>query len=79
MDLDIFNRAKAFHIKYVGKYGFELRKNGTWQYGDIEFDPNNMIMSCMDVSINVSPNTQITDAEEDLFEALLNAGYESDF
>ena len=77
--IDIFNRAKAFSIKYGGAYGFELRKNGVWQYGDIEFDPNRMIMSCMGVSINVLPNMTISDAEEDLFEALLDAGYETDF
>lgn len=76
---DAFNRAKSFRTKYGGSYGFELRKNGKWQYGDIEYDPNKQIMSCMGVSIKVSPEMTIADAEEDLFEALLNAGYESDF
>lgn len=77
--MDIFNRVKTFNIKYVGVYGFNLRKNGVWQYGDIEFDPNKMIMSCMGVSIKILPNMTVNDAEEDLFEALLAAGYESDF
>ena len=77
--MDIFNRVKTFNIKYVGVYGFNLRKNGVWQYGDIEFDPNKMIMSCMGISIKILPNMTVNDAEEDLFEALLAAGYESDF
>lgn len=76
---DAFNRAKSFRTKYSGSYGFELRKNGKWQYGDIEYDPNKQIMSCMGVSIHVSPEMTIADAEEDLFEALLSAGYESVF
>ncbi|MBR5550370.1 MAG: hypothetical protein IKV83_00410 [Muribaculaceae bacterium] len=76
---DTFNQAKSFRTKYGGTYGFELRKNGRWKYGDIEFDPNMMVMSCMGVSIDVLPNMTISDAEEDLFEALLDAGYESDF
>ena len=75
---DYFNRSKAFYQKYGG-YGFELRKDGEWKYGDIEYDPNTQTMSCLGVSIKVSPEMTISDAEEDLFEALLDAGYEKDF
>ena len=73
-----FNRAKAFRQKYGG-YGFNLRRDGQWRYGEIEYDPNAQVMSCMGVSIKVTPNMSISEAEEDLFEALINAGFESDF
>lgn len=76
---DTFERVKQYHKDNGKNYGFELRRNGKWIYGDIEFNPETNIMSCMGVSIHVLPNTTILDAEEDLFEALLNAGYETDF
>ena len=77
--MDLYNRSKESHSSHNRQYGFELRKNGKWHYGDIEYDPNTQQMSCMGIPIHVSPNMTILDAEEDLYEALLDAGYETDF
>ena len=76
---DYFSRSKKYCSNKGRKYGFELRKNGEWKYGDIEYDPNTQTMSCMGVCIHVQPQMTILDAEEDLFEALLNAGYDTGF
>lgn len=76
---DTFSRVLDFHKSQGKKYGFELLKDGRWVYGDIKYNPSTHRMSCMGVSIQVLPNMTLLDAEEDLFEALLDAGYEASF
>ena len=76
---DHFNYSRNYHKENGRRYGFELRKDGEWEYGDIEYDPNNKTMSCLGISIRVRPEMSLLDAEEDLFEALINAGFDTDF
>lgn len=78
--LDHFNNSKKWHNDYAGgNYGFELMKDNEWQYGDIEYDPNTQTMSCMGISISISPNMRLIDAEEALYEALLENGFNEDY
>lgn len=77
--LDQFNNTKQWYKDYVGgNYGFELKKNNEWQYGDIEYDPNSQTLSCMGISIAITPEMRLVDAEEALYEAMLENGFNGD-
>ena len=75
----MFCRIRDYHLRNNTKFGFELRKNNEWQYGDIEYDHTNNTLSCMGVSITVDLSTSFRENLEDLFEALLSDGYNTEF
>ena len=57
-------------------WGFEMKnKEGEWQYGDIEYDPNKQTMSCMGVTIDVDPSLSVDANLEGLYEELMNNGF----
>lgn len=57
-------------------WGFEMKnQEGEWQYGDIEYDPNNQTMSCMGVTIDVDPSLSVDQNLEGLYEELMNNGF----
>ena len=57
-------------------WGFEMKNSeGEWQYGDIEYDPNNQTMSCMGVTIDVDPSLSVDQNLEGLYEELMNKGF----
>ena len=59
-----------------GMWGMELKNpEGEWEYGNIEFDPQAMTMSCMGVTIDVDPDMTVDQNLEALYEELMNNGY----
>ena len=75
----IFCRIRDCHARNNTKFGFELRKNNEWKFGDIEYDHTNNTLSCMGVSITVDLSTSFKENLEDLFETLLSDGYNTEF
>lgn len=57
-------------------WGMELKNpEGEWEYGDIEFNPKTMEMSCMGATISVDEEWTIDAALEALLDELYNQGY----
>ena len=75
----IFCRIRDYHARNNMKFGFELKKNNEWQYGEVEYDHTNNTLSCMGVSITIDLSTSFRENLEDLFEALLSDGYNTEF
>ena len=70
---DFYNR------KPHGMFGMELKNpEGEWEYGNIEFNPNTMEMSCMGATIQVEDDWTLDEAIEVLYEELMNQGYYSE-
>ena len=66
-----FNASKNGRI-----WGIELKNpEGEWEYGDIEFNPQTMQMSCMGVTIEVDGDWSIDEALGTLIEELYCQGY----
>ena len=74
-----YDRTRDYHSQNNKKFGFELRKDGKWQYGDIEYDLNTNTLSCMGITINVDLTQSFRENLEDLFEELCNNGFDTDF
>lgn len=75
----IHQRVKNYHILNNSKHGFELKINSKWQYDDIEYDIKNNTLSCLGVSIKVDLKQNYINNIEDLFEKMLQKGYEAEF
>lgn len=73
---DDYNNARANYKRPC--WGFEMKKDGEWQYGDIQYDPNTQTMSCMGVTIDVDPSMTVDQNLEGLYEELMNNGFESE-
>ena len=74
-----YSRVKDYHNRCQRPLAFELRKNGKWMYGDVEYDVHSNTLSCLGVSIKVDLSQSFGENMEDLFEELLKNGYETDF
>lgn len=70
-------KRKQVYEEYSG-YGFNLKKDGKWCYDDMEYDPRKREMSCFGLSVKVFPGMKLRDVETDLFELLLDNGYENE-
>ena len=71
---DDFNNARD---NFRGQlFGFEMKNpEGDWQYGDVDFDPNTMTMSCMGATIDVDPDMTVDQNLEALYDELMNRGF----
>ena len=76
---DTYLRVKDYHNRCQRPLGFELRKNGKWVYGDIEYNKHLNTLSCLGVSIKVDLTQSFGENMEDLFEELFKNGYDTDF
>lgn len=71
---DDYNKARDSYKR--PQWGFEMKnKEGDWEYGDVNFDPKSMTMSCMGVTIDVDPDMSVDANLEGLYDELLNSGY----
>lgn len=70
---DRYNRARDNYKRPF--WGFEMKKDGDWKYGEVLFDPNTNTMSCMGVSIDVDPDMSVDANLEALYDELINNGY----
>lgn len=70
-------KVKQIYDGYCG-YGYKLKKDGELVYDEINYDPIKKEMSCFGFSIKVLPGMKLRDVSEDLFELLLDNGYENE-
>jgi hypothetical protein len=71
---DDYNKARNNYQKPL--WGFEMKnKEGEWEYGEVSFDPTEMTMTCMGVSINVDPDQSVDENLYNLYAELRNNGY----
>lgn len=76
-----FNKTRDDYMRKspAGMFGFEMKnREGDWQYGNIEFDPKNMTMQCMGVSIQVNPEMSVDANIEALYDELTQNGFNDD-
>ena len=78
---DDYNSAKDkfYSSKPHGMWGMEMKNpEGEWEYGEVNFDPKAMTMSCMGVTIDVDPDSSVDANLEGLYEKLCENGYTND-
>ena len=74
-----YNQAQDRFLKRGGMWGMELKNpEGEWEYGNIDFDPKTMTMSCMGASVQVEDGDTIDGALEALYDELMSKGYYSE-
>ena len=71
---DDFNSARD---NFKGQlFGFEMKNHeGDWEYGEVDFDPKAMTMSCMGATINVDPDMTVDQNLQSLYDELVNRGF----
>lgn len=71
---DDYNKARNNYQRPL--FGFEMKdKEGGWEYGEVSFDPTEMTMTCMGVSINVDPDKSVDENLYELYAELCKNGY----
>ena len=74
-----YDKVKRQHHDNNRPFGFELRRNGEWEYGDIEYDAKTNQLICMGVSITVDLSLSFRDNLEDLYEKMCENGFDTDY
>lgn len=75
---DDYNTARDKHLSKspASMWGMELKNpEGEWEYGNVEFDPNTMTMSCMGVTVQIEEGDTVDGALEMLYDELISRGY----
>lgn len=74
-----YNTAMDKKLSRGGMWGMELKNpEGEWEYGDVNFNVNNMTMSCMGATIQVDPDMTVDQNLEALYDKLMEIGYYSE-
>lgn len=72
-------RNDFYKNKPHGMFGMELKNpEGEWEYGNIDFNPNTMQLSCMGATITVDDDWTFDAALEALYDELMQQGYYSE-
>ena len=74
-----YDKVKRYHHDNNRPFGFELRRNGNWEYGDIEYDTKTNQLSCMGISIDVDLSLSFRENLEDLYEKMCENGFDTDY